>query len=95
MGFVVRRYIDFLILLIYLSLLALYYLFFAAASLHLCSFFTLFFRLFLCNIANITQRKFNIIQKSRLCRHGDIANYVDKHVDYESRGFQVRGTKTK
>ena len=49
--------------------------FFAAASLLLCSFFKccLFsFMLFLCNIANIAQRTFEIVQKSRSCKYGDI-----------------------
>ena len=30
------------------------------------------FLLFLCNIANIAQRTFEIVQKSRSCGHGDI-----------------------
>ena len=48
---------------------------FAAASLLLCSFlkcFSFLFTLFLCNIANVVQRTFEIIQKSRSHRHGDI-----------------------
>ena len=28
--------------------------------------------LFLCNIANVTQKTFKIIQKSRSCKHGNI-----------------------
>ena len=31
-----------------------------------------FLFLFLCNIASVAQRIFEIIQKSRLCEHGDI-----------------------
>ena len=48
--------------------------FFAAASLLLCSFKHFFnlFMLFLCNIANIAQRIFEIVQKSRSREHGDI-----------------------
>ena len=62
---VVRRYIDFLILLILTPLvLAL----FAAASLLLCSFkkcFSFLFMLILCNIANVAQRTLEIVQKLR------------------------------
>ena len=36
--------------------------------------------LFLCNIANIAQRTFEIIQKLRSREHGDIINYIDKNV---------------
>ena len=32
-------------------------------------------RLFLCNIANVTERTFEIVQKSRSRKHGDIINY--------------------
>ena len=47
------------------SLLHLYKLFFTTASLLLCSFFSFLFMLFLCNIANVAQRMFKIVQKSR------------------------------
>ena len=81
-------------------------LFLAAATLFLCSFLKCFFvlvflMLFLCNIANIAQRTFKIIQKSRSRKHGDIINYVDKNIkcmstararDRKSRDFHVRGT---
>ena len=43
----------------------------------------MFFRsclLFLCNTANIAQRTFEIIQKSRSRKHGNIINYIDKNV---------------
>ena len=54
--------------------------------------------LFLCNIANIAQRTFEIVQKiSR--EHGDVINSIDKNVKRmstthmrESREFHVRGT---
>ena len=36
--------------------------------------------LFLCNIANVAQRTFKIIQKLRSRKHGDIINYIDKNV---------------
>ena len=53
----------------YFSLLPLVLaLFLVAASLLLCSFFKVFlflFMLFLCNIANVSQRTFEIVQKSR------------------------------
>ena len=42
MGVVLRRYIDFLIINYYLSLLLLYLLFLAVASLLFCSFFYVF-----------------------------------------------------
>ena len=48
--------------------------------------------LFLCNIANVAQRTFEIVQKSRSRRHGDIYNYIYKNVDYESQDFHVQGT---
>ena len=56
--------------------------------------------LFLCNIANIDQRAFEIVQKSRSREHGDIINYIEKNVErmsnararVESRDFHVRGT---
>ena len=55
--------------------------------------------LFLYNIANIAQRTFEIVQKSRSCEHGDIINYVNKNTERtstayvrESQDFHVRGT---
>ena len=33
--------------------------------------------LFLCNIANVAQRTFEIVQTSRLREHGDINNYYN------------------
>ena len=50
-------------------------LFFAAVSLLLCSFlkcFFIFVYVILCNIANVAQRTFEIIQKSRSHQHGNI-----------------------
>ena len=39
---------------------------------HILNVFSFLFMLFLCNIANFAQRTFEIVQKSRLHRHGDI-----------------------
>ena len=36
--------------------------------------------LFLCNIANVAQRTFEIVQKSRSHKHGNIINYIDTNV---------------
>ena len=36
--------------------------------------------LFLCNLANVAQRTFEIVQKSRSREHGDIINYIDNNV---------------
>ena len=38
--------------------------------------------LFLCNIANIAQRTFEIIQRSRSRGHGDIILLTSTYVDY-------------
>ena len=54
--------------------------------------------LFLCNIANVAQRTFEIVQKSRSREYNN--NYIDKNVERtstardvrESRDFHVRGT---
>ena len=72
MGGVVRRYIDILILFSTPLTLAL---FLAAASLLLCSFLKCFFVLvlvFLCNIANVAQKTFEIVQNSRSRENGYI-----------------------
>ena len=78
---VVRRYIDFLIiLLIPIPLvLALF-----CSSIPTCLFifkcFLFLFILFLCNIANVAQRTFKIVHKSRSREHGDIIStrtYID------------------
>ena len=50
-------------------------LFLAAASLLLCSFlyvFAFLFMLFLCNIANVAQRTFEIVQKSRSREYNEL-----------------------
>ena len=59
---------------------------------HLKNVFSFLLMLFLCNIANVAQRTFEIVQKSRSRRHGDIYNYIYKNVDYESQDFHVQGT---
>ena len=40
--------------------------------------------LFLCNIANVAQRTFEIVQKLRSHEHGDIINYIDKNIEHTS-----------
>ena len=51
--------------------------------------------LFLCNIANVAQRTFEIVQKSRSREHGDIIILTRMYIDCarvrESRDFHVRG----
>ena len=37
--------------------------------------------LFLCNIVNVAQRTFEIVQKSRSREHGNIINYINKNVE--------------
>ena len=89
MGGFVRRYIDFFILLIPTPLVLAH---FAVASLLLCSFSNVFFflfMLFLCNVANIVQRTFKIVQKSKSWQY----SHIDKHIDYESRDFHMRGAE--
>ena len=73
---VLRRYIDILIIIITFSYSTWISSFLAAASLLLCSFFKCFFHsclLFLCNIANVAQRTFEIVKKLKSCK--DIINY--------------------
>ena len=80
MGVVVRRYIDILIIIITFP----YSIFFLAASFLLLFIFKMFFHsclLFLCNIANVVQRTFEIIQKSRSREHGDIIISTRTYVD--------------
>ena len=36
------------------------------------------FMLFLCNIPNVAQRAFEMVQKSRSRERGDIINYIDR-----------------
>ena len=85
-GVVIRRFIDFLILLIPTPLvLALFY-----SSIHTSLFILkMIFHSCLCYfcaiyIANVAQRTFEIVQKLRSCQHGDFYSYINKHVDYES-----------
>ena len=97
MGVVLRRYINFFILIITYPYSTCISSFLAAASLLLCSFlkcFLFLFMLFLCNIANIAQRTFEIVLKSRYPGHGDIiiSTRTCTCVDFESRDFQLRGT---
>ena len=66
---VVRRYIDILTIIINFPYSTCISSFLAAASLLLCSFLKYFFRSCLCYfvqyIANVAQRTFEIVQKSR------------------------------
>ena len=58
-------------------------LFLAAASLLFCSLKKYFFRfclLFLCNITDVAQRTFEMVQKLRSREHSSIINYIDKNV---------------
>ena len=74
MGVAVRRYIDIFIIIITFPYSTCISSFLIAESL-LCSFlkcFSFLFMLFLCNIANVAQRTFEIIQKSRSRELGDI-----------------------
>ena len=67
MGVVVRRYIDILIIIIAFPYSTCISSFLTAASLLLCSFVNVFSFLIviLCNIANVAQRTFEMVQKSR------------------------------
>ena len=69
MGVVVRRYIDFLIILLIPTLLVLYSAFFWQQHpyffVNFKNVFSFLFMLFLYNIANVAQRTFEIVQKSR------------------------------
>ena len=71
MGVVVRRYIDFLIIIITYPYSTCISSFFVAASL-LLNAFSFLFMLFLCNIANVAQRTFEIVQKARSPEYGDL-----------------------
>ena len=83
-GVVVRRYIDFLIILLIPTPLVLALLLLIPTSLFILK---MFFRL-LCNIANVAQRIFDIVQKSRSREHGDIIiNYRECTCARESRDF--------
>ena len=69
--------------------------FFAAVSLLLCSFkkcFSVLVYVILCNIANVPQRTFEMIQKSRSRGHGDMIISA-RMCARESRNFHVRGTE--
>ena len=72
---VVRRYIDFLILLVPTPLvLALFLQQHPYCFVYILNIFSFLFMLFWYNIANVAQRTSEIVKKkkSRLCRHGDI-----------------------
>ena len=68
MGVVVRRYIDILIIIVTFPYFTRISSFFGSSiptSLFILKMFFGFCLLFLCNIANVAQRTFEIIQKSR------------------------------
>ena len=97
MGVVVRRYIDFLIILLIPTPLVLHVALFCSSIPTSLFIFKMFFRscfyiLFLCNIANIAQRTFEIVQKSRSRGHGDIIilTRMCTCVDDKSRDFHLR-----
>ena len=95
-GVAVRRYIDILKIIITFPTPFVLAFFLAVVSLLFCLFLKCFFlfMLFLCNIANIAQRTFEIIQTSRSCKHGDIIISTRLYVNCacESRDFHMRGT---
>ena len=75
-GVAVRRYIDFLIILLIPTPLVLA-LFLQQHSNFFVHFKNVFgFCLFLCNIAKFVQRTFKIVQKLRSREHGDIIIYI-------------------
>ena len=91
MGVAVRRYIDFLIILFIPTPLS----FFVAASLFFVHVFFILVYVIFCNIANIAQRTFEVIQDLRSCGHDDIIIIISTRtcVDHESQDFHVRGTE--
>ena len=84
MGVVVRRHIDFHILLIPTPLV--FALFLQQHPYVLLFIFSFLFMLFLCNIANVTQRTFEIVQNLRSCEHGNIIESVDS-ISRDERGI--------
>ena len=101
MGVVVRRYIDTCILIIIITFpysTCISSFFGSSIPTSLFIFKMFLFMLFLCNIANVAQRTFEIVQKSRSHEHGDIIistrTYVDcaRARERESRDFHVQGT---
>ena len=90
-GFVIRRYIGYLILLIPTPLaLALFLQLHPSFFVYLKKCF-LFLLLFLCNIANVAQRTFEMVQKSRSRGLGYNYNYIDER---RLLGLPLRGTDT-
>ena len=89
---VVRRHIDFFIVLFIPTplVLALFLQQHPYFIVHFKNVFSFLFMLFLCNIANVIQRIFEIVQKSRSRQHGDII-LSTVHV-CGSRDFHMQGT---
>ena len=93
MGVAVRRSIDFLIILLFPTPLvsALFLQKHPYSFVHFENGFSFFFMLFLCNIANVAQRTFEIVQKSNSRGNGDIIISTRTCIDSESRDFHARG----
>ena len=87
-GVVVRRYRDILTIIIsfpYSTCISSIFSSCIPTSLFIFKMlFSVLFMLFLCNIANVAQRIFEIVQKLRSCEHGNIINYIDKNVERTS-----------
>ena len=80
MGGVVRRHIDFLIILLIPTplVLALFFQHHPYFFVHFLNVFSFLFMLFLCNIANVAQRTFKIVQKSRSREYGEVRRDVSR-----------------
>ena len=84
MGVVVRRYRHILIIIItfpYSTCISSFWQQQPYFFVHFLNVFSFLFMLFLCNIANVAQRTFEIVQKLRSRKHGDIINYIDKNIE--------------
>ena len=86
---VVRRYIDFIIMFTFPYSTCISS--FLQQHSYLFIFLIVLVYVILCNIANIAQRTFEIVQKSSSREHGDIIISTRTHVDCacESRDFHV------
>ena len=94
-GVVVRRYIDILIIIItfpYSICISSFLQQHPYFIVHFKKNISFLFMLFLCNRANVAQRTFKIIQKSRSHRHADIiiSTKTCMCVNYESLDFRVQ-----
>ena len=82
-GGVVRRYIDILIIIITFPYSTCSRSFFCSSipTWFILKCFLFLFMVFLCNIANVAQRTFEIVQKSRSREHGDIIISTRTYID--------------